>query len=131
MHLLTTCGMVLFAVFTIPSHIYKYSESELALYLKNHKNAWRDLSKVLDRRIDISDEEIILVFPASRFPDIARIIPLVHKKGRAEGSLTPQEMERARLNLVKKSPNKIDQKERKSIENGQGRAITLDAFGGS
>ena len=65
--------------FMVPSHLYKYSETELALYLKNRKNLWRPLGKLLNQNVDISDEEIILRFPIGMFSEMAKIVPFVRK----------------------------------------------------
>ncbi len=73
-------------IFMGPSHLYKYSESELALYIKDHKNLWRALGKLLREDIDIADEEIILIFQVSRFPEVAKIVPFVSKRGLAGNS---------------------------------------------
>ncbi|MCL4480778.1 MAG: hypothetical protein M1113_04765 [Candidatus Thermoplasmatota archaeon] len=67
--------------FMVPSHIYKHSESELGPYLKDPKNTWRAISKVLDTDIDISDEEIVLHFPVSMSPKISSVIKFVKKRG--------------------------------------------------
>ena len=117
--------------FLIPSHIYKYSESHLAIYLKDHKNAWRDLSRMLGQIIDITDEETIIVFPLSAFQDVAKVIPLVHKRGRSRGSLSPEEKVRAMRNLARKSSNKIDHIKPNLIQTLQEGNITLDTFGGA
>ena len=67
--------------FPVESHLFKYSDNELGLYLKDRKNAWRDLSRILGIDIDIHEPEIILVFPVSRFKDISRVIPFRKKRG--------------------------------------------------
>ena len=73
-------------VFSVVSHLYKFSETELALYMKDHKNLWRALGKLLREDIDITDEEIILRFSISKFGDVARIVPFVSKRGLAGNS---------------------------------------------
>ena len=67
--------------FMVPSHLYKYSESELGLYLKEHKNLWRQLGRLLDVGIDIHDAELIVQSPVLRFPEMAKIVPFVKKRG--------------------------------------------------
>jgi hypothetical protein len=81
-------------IFMVPSHLYKFSESELALYLKDRKNLWRPLGRLLDEDVDVSDEEIILRFPVSRFPEVAEIVPFIRKKTRKK-PLSAEERERA------------------------------------
>ena len=73
-------------IFLVPTHLYKCSESELALYMKDHKNLWRALGKLLREDIDIADEEIILRFSVAKFRDVARIVPFVSKRGLAGNS---------------------------------------------
>ena len=67
--------------FDVLSHVYKFSEKELGIYLKDHKNLWRQLGKLLNERIDISDEELMVHFSASLFPKIAKIVPFIRKRG--------------------------------------------------
>ena len=67
--------------YVVPSHLYKYSETELGLYLHERKNLWRELGKLLEIKIDISDREIMANFPISLFPDVAKIVPFVKKRG--------------------------------------------------
>jgi len=67
--------------FNIPSHLYKYSNNKLGLYLKDHKNYWAILSKLLDTDIDMSDDEVLFIFPSEMFPEISSIIHFVKKRG--------------------------------------------------
>ena len=69
--------------FPVESHLFKFSDRELGLYLKDRKNAWRDLSKILRIDIDIHEPEVILVFPVSMFKEIAMVIPFRKKRGSA------------------------------------------------
>ena len=63
------------------SYLFKYSDKDLGLYLKDRKNAWRDLSRILGINIDIHELEIILVFPVSMFHDVSKVIPFRRKRG--------------------------------------------------
>jgi len=65
--------------FTVPSHVYRYSETELFLYLHERKNKWRSLGHLLNVSIDISDPEISIRFPVSKFGEVSKIIPFVRK----------------------------------------------------
>jgi hypothetical protein len=65
--------------FTVPSHLYKYSESELGLYLRDHKRLWRPLGELINVDIDIHDTELMLDFPIAMFPNVAEIVPFVRK----------------------------------------------------
>ena len=69
--------------FPVESHLFKFSDRELGLYLKDRKNAWRDLSKILRIDIDIHEPEVILIFPVSMFKEIAMVIPFRKKRGSA------------------------------------------------
>ncbi len=67
--------------FMAPSHLYKYSETELGFYLKERKNLWMPLGKLLNLKIDIHEAELMIHFPVSMFPKIAEIVPFVKKRG--------------------------------------------------
>ena len=80
--------------FTTQSHLYKYSETHVGLYLKDKKNLWRPLGKLLNVKIDISDEEMDFIFPIEMFPKVAEIVPFIRKKMR-KTPLSKEERERA------------------------------------
>ena len=65
--------------FKVPSHIFKYSESELGLYLRDHKRLWRPLGELMNVDIDIHDTELMLHFPIAMFPRVAKIVPFIRK----------------------------------------------------
>ena len=73
--------------FEIPSHLYKFSDTELALYFKDKKHLWRPMGKLMHENIDISDDEIIFVFPVDMFPEVAKIVPFIRKRGSGKLSL--------------------------------------------
>ena len=79
--------------FDVPSHVYKFSDKEFCLYLHERKNIWRALGRLLNVPIDISDPEISIRFPVSKFGEVSKIIPFVRKKSRKTPS-TDQERER-------------------------------------
>ena len=85
-------------VFMVPSHLYKYSESELGLYLKERKNRWRELGELLGVEIDIHDNELIVNFPISMFSKVSEIVPFVRKALR-KNPLTEEEKRKMVLNL--------------------------------
>ena len=74
--------------FMLPSHLYKYSETQLGLYFKDHKNLWRKLGKLISVEIDIHSEELMVDFPISMFPKVSGIVPFVRKRG--SGTLSPE-----------------------------------------
>lgn len=88
-------------VFMVPSHLYKYSESELGLYLKERKNLWRELGVLLGVEIDIHDNELMVNFPISMFPKVSEIVPFVRKTLR-KNPLTEEEKRKMVLNLHRK-----------------------------
>jgi len=65
--------------FMVSSHLYKHSETELGLYLKERKNIWRSLAKVLGESVDIHEAELVLHFLISSFNEVARIVPFLRK----------------------------------------------------
>ena len=116
-------------VFTVPSHLYKFSETELALYLKDKKNLWSLIGKLLNEDIDISDDEIILRFQVSRFPEVAKIVPFVRKRGLAGNSELAKVVGSA-TQFKKDTRHKIEQKGSDSVITDMKGAITLDAYRG-
>ena len=63
--------------FTVPSHLYKYGDHTLALYLKDHRRLWPQIARLLGQEIDLSTEEVVFKFPMDRYNDVAKIIKLV------------------------------------------------------
>lgn len=115
--------------FTVPSHLFKHSETELGLYLHDRKNLWRSLAKILGLKIEISDHEIMVHFPISLFPKIAEIVPFVKKRSR-KTPLTDQERKRAsRLRSYRKDI--MRQNDTKTGLMDMRGPITLDAFNGN
>ena len=116
--------------FAVPSHLYKYSEHELGLYLKDHKNYWGKLGKLLGIDIEISDEEAVFIFPVKLFNEVAKIVRLVKSKARK----TPMnEYERKNaadrlMNYTKKIQNIGGQNRGKTSMNGNKGIILLDSF---
>lgn len=101
--------------FVVPSHLYKYSETELGLYLHERKNLWRQLGRLLDIETEISDPELMVHFPISMFPDVAKIVPFVMKRARRT-PLSELERERAshlrsyRKDIMNKSAPKFNER---------------------
>lgn len=114
--------------YNVVSHLYKYSENELALYLKDHKNYWKQLGDLLNEDIDISENELILKFPVSKFKEISRIVPFVRKKTRKK-PMSDQERESRRKHM-QELHHIMKQKEQDSVITGMSQAITLDTFRG-
>ena len=96
-------------VFKVPSHLYKYSEKELGLYLNERKNLWRQLGELLDVEIDIHDAELTVSFPISKFPDVAKIVPFVKKRGQHDLSDEQKSRRYDRLKMPLQAPRKMKQ----------------------
>jgi len=93
--------------FTVTSHLNKYSETELGLYLKERKNLWRPLEKILNERLDTHEPEIMIHFPISMFDEVSKIIPFVKKRG-----ITDPDLARTigmNTQFVKTQRHKLDQ----------------------
>ena len=116
--------------FAVPSHLYKYSEHELGLYLKDHKNYWGKLGKLLGIDVEISDEEAVFIFPPKRFNEVAKIVRFVKSKAR-KTPLNETERKNAadRLaNYTKKMQNIGGQNGLKTSVNGSKGIILSDSF---
>ena len=112
--------------FLVPSHIYKYSESEIGFYLNDRKNLWRALGKLLKVKIDISDREVMVNFPISLFPDVAKIVPFVKKRGSQK--LPPEAIVKRDALNVKRHTDKMKQNHEITILKDVNRPITLDSY---
>ena len=94
-----------------PSHISKYSSTDLFLYLKDHKSSWKKISKILNQDIDMDAEEAVFIFPYQKFYEIDKIIHFVRKRER-KTPMNDNERQKASLNI-----QKVNQKRRHIIEN--------------
>jgi hypothetical protein len=95
--------------FTTPSHLYKYSETELGLYLKDKKNQWRPLGTLLNKTIYISDEEMDFIFPVEMFPKVAAIVTFIRKRGPRK--LSPEAIAQRDAMNANRHTDKVNQKE--------------------
>ena len=113
--------------FTTPSHLYKYSETHVGLYLKDKKNLWRPLGKLLDKKIDISDQEMDFIFPVELFSEVAKIVPFIRKRGLSGNSELAIEIGRA-TQFKKNERHKVEQTEPNSHSTMPHGVITRDGF---
>ena len=97
--------------FPTPSHISKYSNNELLLYLKDHKRYWRQISKILNQEIDMDSDEAIFILSFKEFYKLDKILHFVRKRSRHTG-MDENEREKAKVNI-----QKVNQKRRHIIEN--------------
>jgi hypothetical protein len=100
--------------FMVPSHLYKYSETELGLYLKERKNLWRPLGRILNQNIDVHDTEIMIHFPIAKLADVAQIVPFVRKRGQRDLTESEKRDRRQRLGIHVRTSRKIEKNEPKA-----------------
>jgi hypothetical protein len=125
-------------IYYMPSHLYKYSETELCLYMKDHKSIWAQLAEITGEQFNEFDrDEEDFIFPIKKFPEIAKLIQFRQKRKTSES-----ERERLRENMAKvraklsKSRDEISGNSRGSLNTNSsgktsGNTITrLDLFNG-
>ncbi len=110
--------------FTTPSHLYKYSETHVGLYLKDKKNLWRPLGKLLNVQVVISDQEMDFIFPVEMFKEVSKIVPFVRKRGQSNLS---EDEKKERINRLN-SPSKMKQNNSASHSTMPHGVITHDGF---
>jgi len=104
-------------IYYMPSHLYKYSETELGLYMKDHKSIWAQLAEITGEQFNEFDrDEEDFIFPIEKFPEIAKLVQFREKR-----KISESERERLRKNMAKvraklsKSKNKISGNSRGSL----------------
>jgi len=125
-------------IYYMPSHLYKYSETKLGLYMKDHRNLWPKLAKITGENFNGFDpDEEDFIFPIEKFPEIAKLVQFREKR-----KISESERERLRENMAKvrgklsKSKDKISGKSKGSLNtNFSGKTsgsviIRLDLFNG-
>jgi len=86
-------------IYFMPSHLYKYSEDKLALYLKDHKKAWLKISEIIGENFkDFATDEEVFIFPIEKFTEVAKLIPFRQKRIPNNAFIESRD----RLNYVKK-----------------------------
>ena len=101
--------------FAVPSHLYKYGEKTLALYLKDHRRLWPQIARLLGQEIDLSTEEVVFKFPRDKFKDIAKTIKLV--KSSARKKPISEEQKKKGTEALKEYRSKHNDLEGKSEDN--------------
>jgi len=84
-------------IYYMPSHLYKYSETKLGLYMKDHKDLWPRLAEITKEdfgQFDIDEEDFI--FPIDKFPEIVKLVQFREKR-----KISEEEMKRLRENMAK------------------------------
>jgi len=125
-------------IYYMPSHLYKYSETKLGLYMKDHRNLWPKLAEITKEdfgEFDTDEEDFI--FSIEKFPEIAKLVQFREKR-----KISESERGRLRENMAKvrdklsKNKSKISGKSRGSLNTNfsgktSGSVIThLDLFNG-
>jgi len=125
-------------IFYMHSNLYKYSETELGLYMKDHRSLWPKLAEITGEKFGKFDpDEEDFIFPIEKFPEIAKLVQFRQKRKTSES-----ERERLRENMAKvraklsKSKDEISGNNKGSLNTNSsgkisGNAITrLDLFEG-
>jgi len=94
-----------------PSCLSKYSDTQLILYLKDHKKTWRNIAKLVQQDVDMSADEVVFTFSYREFYKVDTIIHFVRKRSR-KTEMSKDEKEKARQNMAK-----INSDKRHIIEN--------------
>ena len=84
-------------IYYMPSHLYKYSEMELGLYMKDHRNLWSKLAEITKEdfgQFDADEEDFI--FPMEKFPEVAKLVQFREKR-----KISEEERKRLRENIAK------------------------------
>jgi len=84
-------------IYYMPSHLYKYSEKELGLYMKDHKYLWPRLAEITKEdfgQFDTDEEDFI--FPMEKFPEVAKLVQFREKR-----KISEEERKRLRENIAK------------------------------
>ena len=73
-------------IYYMPSHLYKYSEKELGLYMKDHRNLWSKLAEITGENFNGFDpDEEDFIFPIEKFPEIAKLVHFREKRKIPQG----------------------------------------------
>jgi len=68
------------------SNLYKYSETELGLYMKDHRSLWPKLAEITGEKFGKFDpDEEDFIFPIEKFPEIAKLVQFREKRKIPQG----------------------------------------------
>jgi len=114
-------------IYYMPSHLYKYSETELGLYLKDHKSVWPKLAKITGEKYGKFDpHEEDFIFPIDKFPEIAKLIQFRQKRKPPEALIEARDQ----INTIRKSTYKGKNKGSNFHGRESSSVISLDLFEG-
>jgi len=114
-------------IYYMPSHLYKYSETELGLYLKDHKSIWPKLAKITGEKYGKFDPvEEDFIFPIEKFPEVAKLIQFRQKRKPPEAFIEARDQ----INTIRKSTYKGKNKGSNFHGGESSSVIGLDLFEG-
>jgi hypothetical protein len=101
-------------IYYMPSHLYKYSERELCLYMKDHRNLWPKLAEITGENFNcLGPDEENFIFPIEKFPEVAKLIQFHEKRkipqglieGRKKTMFKPKHGSKGKVNGVNLKDN--------------------------
>ena len=115
-------------IYYMPSHLYKYSETKLGLYMKDHKSVWPKLAKITGEKFGkFAPDEEDFIFPIEKFPEVAKLIQFRQKRKPPQAFIEARDQ----INTIKKTTYKGKNKGSNFHERESGHTITsLDSFNG-
>jgi len=115
-------------IFYMSSNLYKYSETELGLYMKDHRNLWPKLAEITGENFNGFDpDEEDFIFPIEKFPEVAKLIQFRQKRKPPKAFIEARD----RINVIRKSTYKGKNKGSNFNERESGNVITsLNLFEG-
>ena len=88
----------------MPSNLYKYSESHLGLYMKDHRNTWPVLAEITGNYYSTFDPWAeTFIFPIERFPEVAKFLEFRRRR-----QISPEQRKKLseRMRFVRESKGK-------------------------
>ena len=114
-------------IYYMPSHLYKYSETELGLYLKDHKSVWPKLAKITGEKYGkFAPDEEDFIFPIEKFPEVAKLIQFRQKRKPPKAFIEARDQ----INIIRKSTYKGKNKGSNFHGGESSSVISLDLFEG-
>jgi len=114
-------------IYYMPSHLYKYSETELGLYVKDHKSVWPKLAKITGEKYGkFAPDEEDFIFPIDKFPEVAKLIQFRQKRKPPQAFIEARD----RINTIKKSTYKGKNKGSNFHGRESSSVISLNLFEG-
>jgi len=114
-------------IYYMPLHLYKYSETELGLYVKDHKSVWPKLAKITGEKYGKFDpHEEDFIFPIDKFSEVAKLIQFRQKRKPPKAFIEARD----RINTIKKSTYKGKNKGSNFHGGESSSVISLNLFEG-